>query len=336
MIDFLDELRSKLEGMEGSIVFPEANDFRVLKAADMLSREKINLRVVFLGDSGEIKQLAKDNDIDISKFEILEWKKSKLIDEFVEEFFELRKHKGISKDECYNYISKDVNAFGAMMVRKGMVDGMVSGSMSPTSDVVKSAIWIVRPREGVKTVSSFFVMVTPDENIGSKGRMIFSDCAIVIDPTPEQLVDITINAASACEAFLGAKPLVALLSYSTHGSGAGASVDKVREAVRILRERNVNFDFDGELQFDAAISQSVAELKCPNSKVAGKANVFIFPNLDSGNIGYKIAQRIGKAKAYGPILVGLNKPVNDLSRGCSAEDVYVISLMTLMQIKNGV
>ncbi|MFN4245812.1 MAG: phosphate acyltransferase, partial [Brevinematia bacterium] len=215
-------------------------------------------------------------------------------------------------------------------------DGMVSGSMSPTSDVIRSAIWIVRPKEGVKTVSSFFVMISSDENIGSRGKMIFSDCAIVVDPTPEQLADIAINSAKACRTFLDSDPLVALLSYSTHGSGAGVSVDKVKEAVKILKERKVDFEFDGELQFDAAISPSVAEIKCPGSKVAGKANVFVFPNLDSGNIGYKIAQRIGKVQAYGPILVGLNKPVNDLSRGCSAEDIYVISLMTLLQIKDSV
>lgn len=334
MIDFVDEIRSKLEGMEGSIVFPEAFDVRVIKAADMLTREKINLRIVFLGDKDKISNIAEQNSVDISKFEIIDWKNSSLIDEFAEEFFELRKHKGVSKDDCYKYISSDVNAFGAMMVRKGLVDGMVSGSMSPTADVIRAGIWIVQPKKGIKTVSSFFVMVSTDESLGDKGKMIFSDCALVVDPTPEQLADITINAANAGKAFLSVEPMVALLSYSTYGSGSGVSVDKVKEAVKILKERNVDFKFDGELQFDAAISPTVAGIKCPSSEVAGKANVFIFPNLDSGNIGYKIAQRIGKAKAYGPVLVGLNKPINDLSRGCSAEDIYVTTLMTLLQVKN--
>ncbi|MCS7298917.1 MAG: phosphate acetyltransferase [Spirochaetia bacterium] len=334
MIDFVDEIRSKLEGMDGSIVFPEAYDQRVLKAADMLTREKFNLKIILLGNPDELSNIASENNIDISKFEIINWKNSELIEEFSEEFFELRKHKGVSKDDCHNYISNDVNAFGAMMVRKGLADGMVSGSMSPTADVIRAAIWIVQPKKGIKTVSSFFVMVSNDESIGDSGRVIFSDCAFVVDPTPEQLSDITINAAGAAKFFLNSEPMVALLSYSTFGSGSGNSVDRVRQAVKILKDRGVDFKFDGEMQFDAAISPSVASIKCPDSEVGGKANTFIFPNLDSGNIGYKIAQRIGKMKAYGPVLVGLNKPINDLSRGCSAEDIYVTSLMTLLQVKS--
>lgn len=334
MIDFVDEIRLKLENTEGSIVFPEAFDPRVLKAADMLTREKIYLKIILLGNPQKLEEIAKENNIDLSKFEVIDWENSPLIEEFAEEFYELRKHKGVSKDECFNYIKCNVNAFGAMMVRKGLADGMVSGSMSPTADVIRAGIWIIQPKKGIKTVSSFFVMVSPDENIGDRGKMIFSDCALVVDPTPEQLADITINAANAGKAFLNTEPLVALLSYSTYGSGTGPSVDKVKEAIKILKERNVDFKFDGEMQFDAAISPTVAEIKCPTSEVAGKANVFVFPNLDSGNIGYKIAQRIGKAKAYGPILVGLNKPINDLSRGCSAEDIYVTTLMTLLQVKD--
>ncbi|MEN2998068.1 MAG: phosphate acetyltransferase [Brevinematia bacterium] len=333
MIDFVSEVKAKIEGVSGSIVFPEAGDPRVLKAVDMLYREKINVKVILLGEKDFLNRVAKENNIDLSKFEVIEWKTSSWIEEFSEEFFEIRKHKGISKDECYRYISSDVNAFGAMMVRKGIADGMVSGSMSPTVEVIRAGIWIVQPKKQIKTVSSFFVIVSPDESIGDRGKLIFSDCALVVDPTPEQLADITINAVDSARIFLDAEPMVALLSYSTHGSGAGASVEKVKEAVRILKERNVDFVFDGELQFDSAISPAVSKIKCPDSKVGGKANVFIFPNLDSANIGYKIAQRIGKAKAFGPALVGLNKPVNDLSRGCSAEDIYVITLMTLLQIR---
>ncbi|MCX8029558.1 MAG: phosphate acetyltransferase [Brevinematales bacterium] len=333
MIDFVDEIRSKLEGMEGSLVFPEANDTRVIKAVDMLTREKFNLRIILLGNPDEISKIGEEIGVDVSRFEIIDWKQSEWIEDFSDEFYKLREHKGVSRNDCNKYITSNVNAFGAMMVRKGIVDGMISGSLSPTSDVIRAGIWIVQPKKGIKTVSSFFIMVSPDESIGDGGRMVFSDCALVVDPTPEQLVDITINAANAAKFFLNSDPMVALLSYSTYGSGAGPSVDKVRQAVKILKEKNVDFKFDGEMQFDAAISSTVANIKCPNSEVAGKANTFIFPNLDAGNIGYKIAQRIGKMKAYGPVLVGLSKPVNDLSRGCSVEDIYVMALMTLLQVK---
>lgn len=333
MIDFVEEIKAKVRDLESKIVFPEAEDIRVMKAIDTLLRDGFRVKFVLLGEKEKIEAMYRGNGIDTSSFDIIEWKNSELIDEFVEEFFELRKHKGISIDDSYRYISGDVNAFGAMMVRKGIVDGMVSGSMSPTADVIRAGIWIVQPKKGVKTVSSFFALVSADESLGSSGRMIFSDCALVIDPTPEQLADIAVNAASACRVFLGVEPVVALLSYSTHGSGSGPSVEKVREAVRILRERNVDFKFDGEIQFDAAISPEVARIKCPSSEVAGKTNVFIFPNLDAANIGYKIAQRVGKVKAFGPILVGLNKPINDLSRGCTVDEIYVTTLMTLLQMK---
>ncbi len=333
MIDLVDEIRSKLEGMSVKIVYPESFDPRVIKAIGMLKREKINISFVLLGDKDKIYDIAKENDVDISDCTIINPSTSEYLDEFIEEFYELRKHKGVSKDQSADYIRSNVNAFGAMLVRKGIVDCMVSGSMSPTADVIRAAIWIVKTKKNVTTVSSSFLMLSNDESVGSYGRVIFSDCALVVDPTPEQLADITINAVNFSRMFLNDSPKVALLSYSTKGSGSGPSVDKVRKAVELLRERNVDFEFDGELQFDAAFSREVAKIKCPDSSVAGMANVFIFPNLDSGNIGYKIAQRIGKMKAFGPLLEGLSKPVNDLSRGCSAEDVYVTSLMTFLQTK---
>jgi phosphate acetyltransferase len=331
MIDFVDEIRSKIEGMNVKIVYPESFDPRVIKAIGMLKREKINVSFILLGDKDKINGIAKENGVDISDCTIINPSTSEYMDEFIEEFYELRKHKGVSKDQCADYMRNDINAFGAMLVRKGIADCMVSGSMSPTADVIRAAIWIVKTKKNVTTVSSSFLMVSSDPNIGSDGRVVFSDCALVVDPTPEQLADITINAVNFAKNFLNDYPRVALLSYSTRGSGSGPSVDKVKKAVELLKERNVDFEFDGELQFDAAFSEEVAKIKCPDSKVAGKANVFIFPNLDAGNIGYKIAQRIGKMKAFGPLLEGLNKPVNDLSRGCSAEDIYVTSLMTFLQ-----
>ncbi len=336
MIDFIDDIRSRIQGESFSIVFPEAFDPRVLKAITMLTREKINLKTYLLGNIDNLKSIASQEniDLDFSSVEVIDpLAKKDWMEEFIEEFYELRKHKGISKDDCVNYIKSDINSFGAMMVRKGIADCMVSGSMSPTANVIRAAIWIVKPKNRIKTVSSFFVMVAPDESLGDYGKMIFSDCALVVDPTPEQLYDITINAANSAKVFLSKEPKVALLSFSTKGSGEGASVEKVRETVRMLKESNIEFDFDGEIQFDAAISPEVAKIKCKDSTVAGNANVFIFPNLDSGNIGYKIAQRIGKAKAFGPLLVGLNKPINDLSRGCSVEDIYVTALMSMLQSK---
>lgn len=330
---FVEEIKSKIIPLSAKILFPEANDPRVLSAVSMLKKENIDLGILLLGNQKEISDLALEKGVDLSNIEIIDWKNSKWIDEFTEEFYEIRKHKGVSKDDCYKYIASDINAFGAMMIRKGIADCMVSGSLSPTVDVIRAAIWIIQPKKGIKTISSIFVMFSQDKNIGDNGKLIFSDCALVVDPTPDQLVDIAVNAANASKYFLNHEPMVALLSYSTHGSGFGTSVEKVKEAVRLLKERNVNFKFDGELQFDAAFSPKVASIKCPNSEVAGKANTYIFPNLDSGNIGYKIAQRIGKMEAYGPLLVGLNKPINDLSRGCSSEEIYVTSLMTLLQLK---
>ncbi|MGC8964888.1 MAG: phosphate acetyltransferase [Brevinematia bacterium] len=330
---FIEEVKSKVIPLKAKIVFPEGNDPRVLNAISMLRRDNIELDVFVLGDSNEILSIASERGVDLKEVEIIDWKKSKWIEEFVEEFYQLRKHKGVSKDDCYKYITTDVNGFGAMMVKKGIADCMVSGSLSPTADVIRAAIWIVRSKENIKTVSSVFVMFSQDKSIGDNGKLIFSDCALVVDPTSEQLADIAINASNAAKFFLNQEPMVALLSYSTYGSGSGPSVDKVREAVKLLRDRNVGFKFDGELQFDAAFSPKVANIKCPSSEVAGHANTYIFPNLDSGNIGYKIAQRIGKMEAYGPLLVGLNKPINDLSRGCSSEDIYVTSLMTLLQLK---
>ena len=333
MVDVVDEIRSKVEGMNVKIVFPESFDPRVIRALGMLKGEKINIDFLLLGDKDKISSIAKENGVDISDCQIITPNSFYALDEFIEEFYELRKHKGIPKDQCAEYIRSDINGFGAMLVRKGFADCMVSGSMSPTADVIRAGIWIIKTKKGINTVSSSFLMVSNDPSIGSNGRMVFSDCALVVDPTPEQLVDITINTVNFARNFINDTPKVALLSYSTKGSGSGPSVDKVKRAFELLKEKNVDFDFDGEMQFDAAFSSEVAKIKCPDSKVAGKANVFIFPNLDSGNIGYKIAQRIGKMKAFGPLLEGLNKPINDLSRGCSAEDIYVTSLMTILQTK---
>lgn len=232
-------------------------------------------------------------------------------------------------EKAKEIMSNDVRYFGAMLVKMGIANGMVAGSISPTADVLRAAIQVVGPKQGLKTVSSSFIMITQDDTYGDNGILIFSDSAVIPDPTPEQLADITISAVE--KARLVAKisePKVALISYSTKGSAGGPCVDKVACAKAVLDSRNVDFKYDGELQLDAAIVEEVANLKAKGSDVAGSANVLIFPNLSAGNIGYKLVQRFARAKALGPFLQGLAKPVHDLSRGCSASDIVDVVVVT--------
>jgi len=235
-----------------------------------------------------------------------------------------------SMEEAQQVMS-DVIGYGCMMVRENVVDGMVGGAVHTTADLIRNAIRIVGPAEGNKTVSSFFLMILPDERFGEKGVFVYADCGTVPNPTSSQLADIAIASAENFRKLVNAEPIVALLSFSTKGSAKHPDVDKVVAACEELKKRNVSFLFDGEFQFDAACVESVGKKKAPGSPVAGKANVLIFPDLDAGNIAYKITERLAKAKALGPIMQGLSKPVNDLSRGCSAEDVHDVAIITQCQ-----
>ncbi|MGC8765272.1 MAG: phosphate acetyltransferase [Brevinematia bacterium] len=329
-MDFKKEIIEKAKRNSKKLVLPEGFDERVLKAAELVKKEGFASEIYVLGDEDKINSLAKQNKIDLKGILILNPSTSRELNDYANTFYEMRKEKGLTEKEAFD-LMKDEVYYGAMMVKKGVVDAMVSGSMSPTAKTVRASLLIVRPAEGIKTVSGSFVMVVPDCEYGHKGAFVYADCGVVPEPTPDQLADIAIASASTCRSLLGVEPVVALLSFSTLGSADTPSVRKVREAVEILRSRNVDFIFDGEMQFDAAVDKGVAKTKAPNSPVAGRANVMIFPDLNAGNIGYKITQRLSKAEAYGPLLQGLSRPVNDLSRGVTPEDILVVSAITISQ-----
>ena len=320
--------RKKLESWGKTIVLPEAEDERVLLAAEAIIKGGLT-KVVLIGDEEKIKYDAKSVGANIEGAKIIDPKKFQKLNEYVAELVELRKKKGMTEQLARQILKTEPRYFGAMMVRLGDADGMVAGSASPTADVLRAAIQVIGTKPGLKTVSSCFIMVLDEKakNYGDDGILIFSDCGVVPHPNSEQMADIATSAAYSARQ-IGLDPRVALLSFSTMGSASHECVDRVQEAVKILKNRSVDFKFDGELQADAALVPSVGEKKAPGSEVAGKANVLVFPNLSAGNIGYKLVQRLGNAEAYGPILQGLAKPVNDLSRGCSVEDIVNVAAIT--------
>lgn len=315
----IKELITSIQKNKQTIVFPEAIDERVLGAASRLHAEEI-LTPVLIGNRQEIEKTAEENDFDIEKITSIDPDDYEEIDAMVDAFVERRNGK-VDAEEARE-ILRDMNYFGTMLVYMDKADGMVSGAIHSTSDTVRPAFQIIKAREGVSVVSGSFIMTRGDE------RYVFADCGINPDPNEQELAEIAVESARVAEAFDIKPAKVAMLSYSTHGSAGGPSVEKVVKATKIAQESAPEFDIDGELQFDAALVESVGKSKAPDSKVAGQANVFIFPDLQSGNIGYKIAQRFGGFTAIGPLLQGLNKPVNDLSRGCSEEDVYQIAIVT--------
>lgn len=324
----LEKAKSKLK----TIVLPEPEDERVLKAAEKIAEQKI-AKIILVGNEDEIMENAVKCGANIKSdiIKIINPKKYEKIEEYANEFTEIRKKKGVIYEDAFRIMTTDPRYFGAMMVRKGDADGMVAGSISPTADVLRASIQVIQPKPGLKTVSSCFIMECPSKQYGEEGILIFSDCGVVPDPDSEQLADIAESAAESARKLLGFEPKVALLSFSTMGSAKHENVTKVADAVKILEERGVKFEFDGEMQADAAIVPSVASKKAPSSKVAGKANVLVFPNLEAGNISYKLVERIAGANAYGPLLQGLNKPVNDLSRGCSVEDILNVVAITSVE-----
>lgn len=316
-----------------TIVLPETEDVRVLKAASIILKEEI-AKIILIGDENEIKALCQKENIDMpfSKVEIINNLTSSKKEEYANLLYELRKNKGMTIDIAKETI-KDKVYFATLMVKANDADGLVSGAIHSTSNTLRPALQVIKAAEGIKNVSSFFLMETPKKQFGDEGVMLFSDCGLIEFPTIDQLVDITIESAQSYRLLTGEEPRVALLSYSTKGSAKNEAIDKLVEVLRILKEKNVGFDVDGEFQLDAAIIPEVAKLKAPDSKVAGKANVLIFPNLEAGNIGYKMAQRFGDALALGPVTQGLKKPVNDLSRGSSVDDIVGTIIVTCIQAK---
>ena len=301
-----------------TIVFTEGTDPRILSAASRLLADNI-LHVILLDRPAEVQRAALGGGFDVKNAEIIDPKHYDGIDEMIAKMVELRKGK-MTEEQCAEALTHS-NYFGTMLVKMGKADCLLGGATYSTADTVRPALQLIKCKPGIKSVSSCFILVRGEE------RLAMGDCAINIDPSEDEIVESTIETAKTAEIF-EMEPRVALLSYSTKGSGKGDTVDKMRNAAARVREEAPELHVDGELQFDAAVAPEVARIKAPNSDVAGHANTFIFPNINAGNIGYKIAQRLGGYKAYGPVLQGLNAPINDLSRGCDAEEVYKMALIT--------
>jgi len=323
-------IREKAKKNPKIIVLPEGEEPRMIKATETIINEGF-ASLILLGKEENIKSKARELRVDLSnKIQIINPKDSEKLKEYAESYYQLRKNKGVSSDEAYQLLENPLY-FGALMVYHDDADGLVAGSINATGDVFRPALQTIKTAPGINIVSSSFVMVVPDCPYGEKGIMIFADCALNPEPNAEQLADVAIASAATGKALVGFEPKVAMLSFSTKGSGKHPLVDKVIEATKIAKEKKPELLIDGELQADAALIPSIGERKAPNSKIAGKANVLIFPDLHSGNIAYKLIERLAKAEAIGPISQGMRKPVNDLSRGCSAEDIVNVVAITVLQ-----
>ncbi|MBE2913511.1 phosphate acetyltransferase [Anoxybacillus flavithermus] len=321
MSDLFAALKQKVAGKNVTIVFPEGLDERILTAVGRLATENV-LQPIVIGDQEAVVQKAKELGLTLEKVEIVDPRSYEGMDEMVAAFIERRKGK-VTEEDARN-ILLDENYFGTMLVYMGKAHGLVSGAAHSTADTVRPALQIIKTKPGIRKTSGVFIMVRGDE------KYVFADCAINIAPDSQDLAEIAVESAQTAKMF-DIEPRVAMLSFSTKGSAKSPETEKVIEAVRLAKEMAPDLTLDGEFQFDAAFVPSVAKKKAPDSVIQGDANVFIFPSLEAGNIGYKIAQRLGNFEAVGPILQGLNQPVNDLSRGCNAEDVYKLSLITAAQ-----
>ncbi|MBR0092692.1 MAG: phosphate acetyltransferase [Lachnospiraceae bacterium] len=315
----------KLKASPKKIVFTEGTDPRILEAGSRLLAGYF-LHPILVGKESEIQQAAEDNGFNIRGAEIIDPETFDRMDEMVEQFCELRKSKGVTPDEARE-ILKGANYFGTMLVKMGIGHALLGGATYSTADTVRPALQLIKTKPGNKIVSSCFIMVRPSAS-GDRDVFAMADCAINIHPTAEDLAEIAMETAE-CAAHFGIEPRIAFLSYSTKGSGSGEDVDKMRNAVELTKKLHPELNIlDAEVQFDAAVSPRVARTKFPGSEIAGHCNTFIFPDINAGNIGYKIAQRLGNFEAFGPILLGLNAPINDLSRGCNGQEVYTMSIIT--------
>ena len=325
---FIDEIKAKAKQNKKTVVLPETGDIRTLEAASKILAEDI-ANLVLIGNEDEIKK--SSGDFDLSKATFIDPSTSDKLQGYVDLLVELRKSKGMTPEQAKDILVKDPLYFGVIMVKAGDADGMVAGAVNSTANVLRPSLQILKTAPGTKIVSSFFIMVVPNCEFGSEGKFVFSDAGLNQNPNAEELAAIAGSSAKSFKQLVGEEPIVAMLSHSSMGSAKHADVDKVVEATRIAKEQYPDVAIDGELQLDAAIVPSVGAAKAPNSKVAGKANVLIFPDLDSGNIGYKLTERLAKAEAYGPLTQGIAKPVNDLSRGCSADDIVGVIALTAVQ-----
>ena len=329
MSEHMGKIYARAREAEKTIVFPEGKDDRVVKAAaDTMARGFATS--ILLGNPDEVQGIARQNGIDISGIKVVDPATSPKRQAYADMLFELRKSKGMTAKVAYK-LAGDTLYHGVLMVKAGDADGEVSGATHSTADTVRPALQVLRTAPGISCVSSFFVMIVPDTPYGESGLFLYADSGLVINPDAQQLAEIAICTGRSMKTLFGVEPRIALLSFSTKGSAKNPLIDKVVEATRIAQERAPDMMIDGELQGDAAIVPDVARRKAPDSKVAGTANVLIFPDLQAGNIAYKLTERLAKAEAYGPILQGIAKPVNDLSRGCDSEDIVNVAAITAVQ-----
>jgi phosphate acetyltransferase len=327
----VDQIKAKAKENRQTVVLPESYDDRMIQAAGQIVAQGL-ANIVLLGNPAILQAKAEELGCSLAGVTLLDPKTAPLLDDYVQELVELRKKKGLTAEQAKALLTGDDHLyFASMMVRKGDAGGAVAGAYNTTGDVLRAAFQVVGTAPGMKTVSSVFLMVTKNPDFGENGVLCFADCAVNPNPDAQALAEIAVSTASSCKSFLGVDARVAMLSFSTKGSASHEDCDKVLKALEIARGLAPNLQIDGELQLDAALLPSVGNKKAPGSAVAGRANTLIFPTLDAGNIGYKLVERVAGAEAVGPIIQGLAKPVNDLSRGCSVDDIISVSAITAVQ-----
>lgn len=333
-MQFIEEIKQRAKQEIKTIILPEAEDIRILEATEQVLKEAY-ANIILIGDELKIKEKAKNNNVNITGATIINPATSEKHDEYVKLLYELRKHKGMTMEKAEQLVNDPVY-FGMLMIKdkEAQADGLVSGAIHSTADTLRPALQILKTAPDTKLVSAFFVMVVPECEAGENGIFVFGDCGLNENPDAEALSEIAISSSKSFSSLVGKEAKVAMLSYSTYGSAKSDLTTKVIEATKKVKEKQPELLVDGELQLDSAIIPEVAKLKAPESPIQGKANVLVFPDLNAGNIGYKLVQRLGKAEAYGPLCQGIAKPVNDLSRGCSSKDIAGVVAITAVQAQN--
>lgn len=329
-MDIIESIKKRAKENIRTIVLPETEDLRTIKAAALVKEEGF-AHIILVGDEIKINEMANENNLDIEGIKIINPSNSELTNILIEKFYELRKEKGMTLENAREIITNNYIYFGDMLVKLDYADGLVAGAVNSSADVLRAALQILKTSKDSKIVSSFFLMDVPNCEYGANGVFLYSDCGMVQNPTSEELVEIAASSSKSFKKLVNVDPIIAMLSHSTMGSSKHPDVDKVTKAVELAHELYPELVLDGDLQADAAIVPSVAKSKAPNSNVAGNANVLIFPDLDAGNIAYKLTERLAKAKAYGPVTQGIAKPVNDLSRGCNEHDIVGVVAITCVQ-----